>query len=272
MPVKYQRQIIEVERRLGFMYVPAKGQEYMPSENKAFNVSLEGEVKPKQLNYNAEHNRLFGLTAWYKVNKIDTGSILDIELDENLMKVAFAKLGKPIAEEDDEQETTLDISGLSTIAKGNIVEDRIKELIVLYGQGLLNVYRPVVDTGGIDLIVLRHQYFQPIYLQVKSRFNVQEKDQMIITISGNTFRAHHSFYVVGVSFNPNTLEVDDKILFMPSHDVEQMGIRLKHKNNIRIVASYKDSSKSQWAKYFIRKSELVSKLLEKFYEIEKYIK
>lgn len=277
MPVKYKRQIIEVERRLGFMYVPAQGQEYMPKENTKFNVLLTGESKPKTLSYNAEHKRLFGLTAWYKNNKIDAGSVLDIELDGSLMKIQLASTAEPIVIDDGDDEPEfegVDISGLSSTAKGNIIEDRIKELILLYGQGILNVYKPVIDNGGIDLIVLKNGVFQPIYIQVKSRFNAGETDQMILTVSGKTFKPHHSFYVVGVSFNPQTLEVDDKLLFMPSHDVDELGIRIKYKGkeNIRIVASYKDKSKSQWAKYFIKKNDLVTKLLEKFYEIEKYIK
>jgi hypothetical protein len=276
MSVKYKRQIIEVEKRLGFMYVPARGQEYMPKENTKFNVLLKGEAKPKLLSYNSDHKRLFGLTAWYKANKIDAGSVLDIELNIQLMKVNVASSDVPIVidDEDEIEYSGVDISGLSSTAKGNIIEDRIKELIILYGQGILNVYKPVIDNGGIDLIVLKNGVFQPIYIQVKSRFNVNEKEQMVLTVSGNTFKPHHSFYVLGVSFNPQSLEVDDKLLFMPSHDVDELGIRIKHKNkeNIRVVASYKDQSKSQWSRYLIRKSELVAKLLEKSYEIEKYIK
>jgi hypothetical protein len=275
MTVKYKRQIIEVERRLGFMYVPAQGQELMPKENSKVSVLLKGEAHSKALSYNADHKRLFGLTAWYKANKIDTGSILDIELDEDLMKVDVASSDAAIGTDDDEADYLgVDISGLSSIAKGNLIEDRIKELIVLYGQGILNVYKPVIDNGGIDLIVLKNGVFQPIYIQVKSRFNVNDKEQMVLTVSGSTFRPHHSFYVLGVSFNSLSLEVDDRLLLMPSDDVDKLGIRIKHKNNenIRIVASYKQRSKSQWSKYLIRKSELVAKLLEKFYEIEKYIK
>ena len=38
MTVKYQRQIIGVEKKLGFLYVP-----YMPTINGKFSVELEGE-------------------------------------------------------------------------------------------------------------------------------------------------------------------------------------------------------------------------------------
>ena len=82
------------------------------------------------------------------------------------------------------------------MSKGNIVEDRIKELIILYGQGLLNVYKPVVDNRGIDLIVIREGVFMPIFLQVKSRFNAAEKETLLIDVNDKTFNPHHSFYIV----------------------------------------------------------------------------
>ena len=43
MTVKYQRQIIGVEKKLGFLYVPSAGQKYMPTINGKFSVELEGE-------------------------------------------------------------------------------------------------------------------------------------------------------------------------------------------------------------------------------------
>ena len=51
--------------------------------------------------------------------------------------------------------------------KGNIGEDEAKEIILKYSQGLLNVYKPVIDDRGIDLIVLKEKLYTPVYLQVK---------------------------------------------------------------------------------------------------------
>lgn len=42
MSIKYQRQTIGVEKKLGFLYVPAQGQEYMPKKNGEFSILLQG--------------------------------------------------------------------------------------------------------------------------------------------------------------------------------------------------------------------------------------
>lgn len=271
--ITYQRKIIGVERKLGFLYIPAQGQEFMPSQTAKVFVLLEGDKQASELTYNSEHKRIFGLTAWYKKQKIEAGSILDVELSSNQIKISLAKSEK-IVEDEDEESEIVDISGLSSGAKGNIVEDRIKEIILLYGGGLLNVYKPVVDNRGIDLIVMKNGFFYPIFIQVKSRFNAVTKGSLLIDVSESTFSPHRSFYVIGAAFNPNSLELEDKILFIPSmeYDTISTTVNANGKRKKRFVASLKENSKAAGAKYFIHKSELVEKLMEKFEEIDKYLK
>jgi len=177
-----------------------------------------------------------------------------------------------IESREDETERLIDLSGLSSMSKGNIVEDRIKELIVLYGQGLLNVYKPVVDNRGIDLIVMREGVFMPIFLQVKSRFNALAKEMLLIDVSDKTFNPHHSFYIAGASFNPSTLELDNKLLFIPSKIFEEKATHIKEYNKKRVTVSLRSNSKSQWTKYLISKSELVDALFEKFEEMSQYLR
>lgn len=271
--IKYQRKIIGVEKKLGFLYVPAQAQILMPSETTQVMVQLQGEPRPRALNYNADYKRIFGLTSWYKSNKIDIGTPVDVELTTAILKISVASTPLIIEEIEDETKIApIDISGLSSAAKGNIGEDRVKELILIYSQGLLNVFKPVIDNRGIDLIVLKEGVFMPIYLQIKTRYNVSKNDQLILTISGNTFKSHHAFYIIGISFNPKTLELDNKILFLPSKDLEKHGIKLNHKGNWRVAVSYSDTTKSKFAKYFINKEELVEKLIEKFESMAELIR
>lgn len=274
MGIKYQRQTIGVEKKLGFLYVPAQGQEYMPTKNGEFPILLEGDKKPIKLRYNADHKIIFGLASWYNKFNVKTGTILNIELSNSLMKLSVASMSEQPDDEIEESEKLIDISGLSSGTKGNIVEDRIKELILLYGQGLLNVYKPVVDNRGIDLIVMRNGVFMPIFLQVKSRFNAVQNGSLLIDVGDNTFTIHHSFYIVGVAFNPVTLEVEDKLLLVPSKDYSESSNIMTSKGRTfrRMTVSMKDNTKAAGAKYFIRKSELVEKLMEKFEEMEKYLK
>jgi hypothetical protein len=234
---------------------------------------LDGENKSTELSYNSDHKRIFGLTGWYNKHKIEAGTILDVELTKQQIKLSVAKKEAPLIEDEDESEG-IDLSGLSSGAKGNIVEDRIKELVLLYGQGLLNVYKPVVDNRGIDLVVMKNGFFYPIFIQVKSRFNAVKNGSILIDVGENTFSVHNSFYVVGAAFNPSTLELEDRILFIPSKDYDTNStlITVKGRNKKRFTASLKENTKAQGAKYFIKKSELVEKLMEKFEEMAKYYK
>jgi len=270
--MKYQRKIIAVERRLGFLYVPAVGQEFMPKKTGKFTVQLEGETKAKSLSYNTDHRRVFGLTKWYQNQGVEVGTLLNIEILNGLMNVSLDSTNKKEQGQEAETEKLIDLSGLSSMSKGNIVEDRIKELIVLYGQGLLNVYRPVVDNKGIDLIVMREGVFMPIFLQVKSRFNVEKLGSLLIEVGDKTFTAHHSFYILGASFNPTKLELDDKILLIPSRDFEENALVMKGYSKKRVVVSLKDNSKSRWTEYLLSKAELVNALMEKFEEMSQYLK
>ncbi|MDR6571036.1 hypothetical protein [Chitinophaga ginsengisegetis] len=271
--IKYQRKIIGVERKLGFLYISAQGQEFLPSETSKVLVALAGISKTLELSYNADYKRIFGLTNWYNKNNISAGSILDIELTKERIKLSVAK--SEIVIRDTEEGTDLvNLSGLSSGVKGNIVEDRIKELILLYGQGLLNVYKPVVDNRGIDLIVMKNGFFYPIFIQVKSRFNAVKKGSILIDVGKNTFSVHNSFYIVGAAFNPTTLEMEDRILFIPSKDYEtnSTAISVNGKNKRRFTVSLKDGTTAKGAKYFIKKSDLVERLMEKFEEMGKYYK
>ncbi|WEK34251.1 MAG: hypothetical protein P0Y53_17325 [Candidatus Pseudobacter hemicellulosilyticus] len=246
----------------------------MPAVTTKVPVWLEGKSKPAELNYNADHKRIFGLTSWYKQFNVQPGTLLDIELTRSKVKISVAQQEMIFQEEEGVEQNIIDLSGLSSGAKGNIVEDRIKELILLYGQGLLNVYKPVVDNRGIDLVVMQNGFFYPIFIQVKSRFNAIKKGSILIDVGENTFAVHNSFYIVGVAFNPSTLEVEDRLLLIPSKDYQanSTSISVNGRKKLRFNVSLKEGTKAKGAKYFIRKSELVDKLMEKFEEMSKYFR
>ncbi|HOW36440.1 MAG TPA: hypothetical protein PL155_08525 [Candidatus Omnitrophota bacterium] len=270
MKSKILRKLIDVEIRLGFLHIPAAGIDLFPEKNTKINALVDGESR--QLTYNATHRRIFGLTKWYSDCHVKVGDEIEIEKAGEEYKLIF-NAGKLAETPLKEAETLIDISGLSSQAKGNIVEERVKELILLQGQGLLSVYRPVTDTEGIDLIVLKSGMFQPLFLQIKGRFNVQKTGYFLMDISKKTFTVHHSYFVVGAYFNPREMEIDEHLLFVPSEEVVKAPIV---KSNVgeryRIANHLNMDSKGRWAPHLIKKSDLASKLLEKFEEIGKYIK
>ena len=260
--VTYQRKLIGKEVELGFLYIPAKARENLPNENSEVKLSLPKTRKAQIHSYNADHNRIFGLTEFYRNNKLDVGSLLHVEVGQEEVKIKLDKQERIEDSEETEDENFIDISGLSSQSKGNIGEDRIKEIILLYSQGLLNVYKPVIDDRGIDLIVLKEKLYNPIYIQVKSRFNVHKRNRLILTINGNTFKPHHSYYIVGVNFNQKRMEVEDNILLLPSMEIEKLGTRLSD-GNYRITVSMANGKTSgKFKDYFVTKEELVNNFLE----------
>jgi hypothetical protein len=270
MKNKVVRRLIEVEIKLGFLHIPASGIEMMPAENQQLPVTMpDGSAS---LRYNAQYKRLFGLTKWYKKQGVKVGDEVLIEKDGSNYSIKFPPK-KQHSEPESEAETLIDLSGLSSQAKGDIVENRVKELIVLQGQGLLSVYRPVTDTHGIDLIVTKTGLFQPIFLQVKSRYNVQKHGYFLMDISKKTFDPHHSYYVLGAYFNPEKLEIDDLLLLVPSEEIAKLKpFETKIGPRYRVTNSLKVESQGKWAKYLIKKTDLASKLIEKFEEMGRYIK
>jgi len=270
MSKKVVRKLIEVEIRLGFLHIPASGFELMPTESGPIEVAMpDGLVN---LTYNANHKRIFGLTKWYKKQGVKVGDEVIIERNSQNYSIRFESKEKP-SESEHEAGNLIDISGLSSQAKGNLVEDRVKELIVLQGQGLLSVYRPITDTHGIDLIVTKTGMFQPIFLQIKSRFNVQERGYFLMDIGRKTFTPHHSYYVLGAYFNPQKMEIDEHLLLVPSEEVAKAPVvRANQGERYRISNHLSSDSKGKWAKYLIKKIDLASRLIEKFEEMGKYIK
>jgi len=269
MENKIVRKLIEVEIRLGFLSIPAAGFTLMPQNNSKIAVQMDN--KDKEFTYNAVHKRIFGLTKWYKSHNLKIGDKVILEKLDKGYKLQFEGVSeKPAIKE---AEALIDISGISSQAKGDIVEDRIKELIVLQGQGLLSVYKPVTDTEGVDLIVTKSAMFQPIFLQVKGRFNVQKTGYFLMDISKKTFNVHHSYFVVGAYFNSEKIEIDDYLLLVPSHEVAKAPVvKSNAGERYRIANHLNPKSQGRWAKYLIKKYELASKLIEKFEEIGKYIK
>lgn len=270
--MRYQRKLISVEKKLGFLYVPADVRSLLPNENAEVKVLFPGESKPKTKTYNSDHNRIFGLTPFYKKYGLSAGDMISVDVSTEMIKISLDEKLKIEDSEEKDDDNFIDVSGLSSQSKGNIGEDRVKEIILLYSQGLLNVYKPVIDDRGIDLIVLKEKIYNPIYIQVKTRFNVNRNNRLHLTINGNTFKPHISYYIIGLSFNQELMEIEDKILLIPSRDIPEIGS--KHSNgNWSVTATLKNGKPSgKYKKYFVTKEELANKLLERIDLATEFVK
>lgn len=271
----YFRTLIAKEIELGFLYIPSEVRHLLPSKNSQITIYLDKSDKPIALAYNSSHHRLFGLTGWYKEHNATPKDKVKIEgVGKYTFRLSFAKGTMKEQYSEEEVEEIVDLSGLSSTVKGDILEDRIKEQILLYGKGILHVYKPVADSEGIDLIVVKNGVFQPVFLQVKGRFTLHTNNVFICDIRMKTFKPHHCYFVIGAFFNPKTLELHDKVLFVPTETVEKKGVEVRARNEIRrrITTRLYAETQSKWSPYIIDKKDIANKIFEKFQEIEKYLK
>lgn len=275
MTAKHTRVLIAKEIELGFLYIPSAIRKRFPKGNASVPIFIGDEKSDQPLHYNATYHRLFGLTRWYKQIEARPRQEIEIEdLADGSFKIQIV-IGATEAEyTSEEAKEIIDLSGLSSTAKGNIIEDRIKEQILVMGQGSLSVYRPVSDTEAIDLIVLKRGVFQPIFLQVKGCFGLRKGGTFLCDIRIKTFRPHHTYFVVGAYFDPATLELHDSLVLVPSNVVASQGqvVKAKGGERYRIITRLSDKGHGKWAEFVCKKQDLASRLLEKFEEIERYLR
>jgi len=276
MTNKGSRQLIAKEIELGFLRVPASIKKYFPKEKNKMICLINN--RKKELLYNPKYGRITGLVEYFRKNKAKPKDLINFEKTEEYTKLTFQKVEdkekEKISIDISEAEDIINYSELPTQTKGNIVEQRIAELILLYGQGKLNVYKPVNDIEGIDLIVVKSGVFQPIFIQVKSKFKLRN-NSFQIGVRARNFNIHHAFFVVGAYFDPKSIDIFDYLIFISSIDYKEKTVlvRKETKNAMYVLdARLTPESNSKFTPYVVRKDNLVNKIFEKFEEIEKYIK
>jgi hypothetical protein len=269
MKQKYERKLISKEIELGVLYIPSEARGGFPKKNDKVRVFLGNKKEPVLLSYNSTYHRIFGLTAWYRTQNPSPKDVVLIEaLAPGAIRLTYSQSETEADYTDEEVEEIVDLSGLPSATKGDIVEDRIKDIILLYGQGLLTVYRPVVDTKGIDLIIVKDGVYQPI-------FHGTGSGSFICDIREKNFKPHHTFFVVGAYFDPKEMELSDSILLIPTEVLLKLATRVTMKKGdirYRIATQLSEKTKSKWRPYIYRKKEIAEIILDKFAEMEKYLK
>ena len=276
---KFTKNIIPIEIELGFVRIPNEFRSLFPKTISKIKLYLDKTNGSRELLYNPKHQRIYGLRELFRLNKIIPRDVLEFEkLGEKKFNLNFNKL-KPEEKEkteftSTEAEEIIDMGEVSAPAKGRIVENRIKELITLYGQGTLTVYEPASDIEGIDLVVLKRGVFQPLFIQVKSKYKLR-RNNFQIGIRERALRPHHTVFIVGAYFNPQKMDIDDYLVFIPSEVfVKEANIINRNTEKALYVLNtpLRIDTHNRFSKFIIKKSNIVTKIFEKFEEIEKYLK
>lgn len=153
---------------------------------------------------------------------------------------------------------------LSSKQKGNVIENRVSEIVTLSSNGILTCFSPNTDDDGIDLIVNIKGGYTPIFIQVKGRFILQKNGSYIQNVGKKTFKENKHFYLLFVYFDNSILEVKTVWLIPSTIFLSKAYFKKAGKN-------YKDfyrfnarpnSKADKWHKYIVDKKDLGSRIQE----------
>ena len=167
--------------------------------------------------------------------------------------------GTELSQEEEDKEYPI-TKTLSTPQKGRIVEDRIAELIILYGDNL-SCYRPVSDDEGIDLIAKEKGKFKSVYIQVKSNFSDNFGRPFSATVREQNVIDSYSLAFVFCLFDTAKGDVHKYVWFVPSPDFIRMAT--KDKNDLLEFVSGKEKHEgNKWDAFMIDKRGLADRVKE----------
>lgn len=154
---------------------------------------------------------------------------------------------------------------LMTVQKGNIVEARVSELVLLYGTNL-SCYRPVSDDEGIDLIVKEKGSLKSIYIQIKSNFSDDFSRPFVATVKERSTVDNYSMAFVFCLFDTAKGDVHDYVWFVPAPDF----IRMAHKDKndlLGFVSGKQKKDSNKWDAFMIDKRDLAGRVIEQLKRI-----
>ncbi len=154
---------------------------------------------------------------------------------------------------------------LMSVQKGNIVEARVSELILLYGTNL-SCYRPVSDDEGIDLIVKEKASLKSVYIQIKSNFSDDFSRPFVATVKQRSVVDNYSMAFVFCLFNTAKGDVHDYVWFVPAPDF----IRMAHKDKndlLGFVSGKQKKDSNKWDAFMIDKRDLANRVIEQLKRI-----
>jgi len=186
-------------------------------------------------------------------------SLLIVDINKKKEKSRFIKTGPSIfalntqltlfelrQEEQAVEEKLYKISpDLSTRQKGDIAESRIAELILLYGEKSLSIYKPMSDDEGIDLIVKQKGSQKIMFIQVKSRYG--DNPNEVYTATTKTSTVFDNFYMAMVFCYFYTVDGNllDTLWFVPAPDFKHEANKLDGGSRLGFVAGRKRNEENK---------------------------
>lgn len=146
--------------------------------------------------------------------------------------------------------------GISTRRKGDIIENRVSELITLYGGEGLNCYKPTTYDEGIDFIVKSIFSHKTIFIQVKSRFCYGKEDSLVVVVKKDKLPVANNSLIVFIYFDLVEGDIHDFIFCIPVDEFIDLTNSSNEKEKRVFSVSMKHPERSKFSQFMIEKREL----------------
>lgn len=147
---------------------------------------------------------------------------------------------------------------LSPKQKGDIAENRIAEVILLYGEHL-SCYKPISDDEGIDLIVKSKKTEKVYFIQVKSVWVVG--GPVVAVVKKRSLQGRKNIGIVFCTFNTEEGEMNDFLWFVPVGEFIKMATYSKKYDRYVFVAGRSQRETNRWNRYLFDKRDLGKQIL-----------
>lgn len=147
---------------------------------------------------------------------------------------------------------------LSPKQKGDIAENRVAEIILLYGDRLA-CYKPISDDEGIDLIAKDKKTEKTYFIQVKSVWN--SSGVVVATVKKHSIYNRKNLGIVFCVFDTEEGEMGDFLWFMPATDFTKKAPELKKYGEYAFTAGRQQRETNKWNDYLIDKRDLAGQII-----------
>ncbi len=148
-------------------------------------------------------------------------------------------------------------SKISPRRKGDIAENRVAELINLYGKEGLSCYKPTTDDECIDFIVKSNSSNKTIFIQVKSNFRYGNQDRLVVTIDKDKLPPKSKSLIVFVYFDLIEGDIHDFIFCVPVDEfIILTELSGKKRKGVFSVSMKQPEKSRKFSQFIIEKREL----------------